>query len=172
MVTEVTTNPDIPFLQVGINSYREPTFYEDSWTIDYKNLCMEYNVDIIKIDGVWMFSKVMSFLSLVFAGAAVLMIWFSVCFIFSQSTWKWIVCELLSATVLKVLSYSWFATSMCGDNNCSLSYGAKADILACLMWFISGILVLLRYPNPKYSSPPIATHTTPSEATTEMPDIT
>ena len=177
MVTEMTTNPDMPFLQVGINRYREASLIDETWDIDYNQLCKDYNEGIVNIDGVWTFSKIMSFLGLIFGGAAVLLIWFSTCFIFSRKTWKIIGGELLTATVFKLLSFSWLATSMCSGNNgqdkCSISYGAKADILACVLWFISGILVLLRYPKPKPANPPSSTIATPSEPpTVEMPDIT
>jgi hypothetical protein len=173
MVTEITTNPDMPFFEVGFSRYREASLINDTWAIDYSQLCKDYNEDIVNVDGIWIFSKMMSFLALVFGGAAVLLIWFSSCFTFSKNTWKWVGCELLTATVFKVLSYSWFATSMCNSNNgqdkCSISYGAKADIVACVMWFISGVLILLRYPNPK-PGPPSSTTTTTSAV--EMPNIT
>ena len=174
MVTEMTTNPDMPFLEVGFNRYREASLNDDgTWAIDYYQLCKYYNEDIVNIDGVWKFSKLVSFLALVLAGAAVLLIWFSSCFIFSRNTWKWIGCELLTATVLKLLSYSWLATSMCRSNTCSISYGAKADIVACVLWFISGVLVLLRYPNPKLANTPTSTNATTSEPSAlEIPDIT
>mmetsp|Transcript_11643 Transcript_11643/g.16681 ORF Transcript_11643/g.16681 Transcript_11643/m.16681 type:complete len:228 (+) Transcript_11643:118-801(+) len=181
IVTEVTTNPSMPFLEVGMNQYREASLNDnDTWEIDYNQLCKYYNEDVVNIDGVWKFSKIMSFLALVFAGAAVLLIWFSSCFIFSPNTWKWVGCELLTATVFKLLSYSWLATSMCRDNSCSISYGAKADIVACVTWFISGVLVLLRYPMPKAANNNASTanestntDATPSEPSAiEMPDIT
>eukprot|EP00986_Skeletonema_menzelii_P004418 scaffold1485_cov147-Skeletonema_menzelii.AAC.5 len=71
MVTEITTNPDLPFLEVGLNRYREASLKDDdTWEIDYNQLCKYYNEDIVNIDGVWKFSKMMSFLALVFAGAA------------------------------------------------------------------------------------------------------
>lgn len=186
IVTEVTSNPDIPFLEVGMNHYREASLNDnDTWEIDFNQLCKHYNEDIVNIDGVWKFSKMMSFLSLVFAGAAVLLIWFSSCFTFSPNTWKWVGCELLTATIFKILSYSWLATSMCRNNTCTISYGAKADIVACVTWFISGVLVLLRYPRPKTANndantantntanEPTNTDSTPSEPSAiEMPDIT
>ena len=175
MVTEITTNPDLPFLEVGLNRYREASLKDDdNWEIDYNQLCKYYNEDIVNIDGVWKFSKMMSFLALVFAGAAVLLIWFSMCFIFSPNTWKWVGWELLTATVFKSLSYSWLATSMCRNNSCSISYGAKADIVACVTWFIAGVLVLLRYPSPKQpANPSPNTNATSSEpSTVEMPNIT
>lgn len=166
----------MPFLQVGINSYREASYNDETWTLDYSQLCQNYNEDIVNIDSVWIFAKTMSFLSQVFAGAAVLLIWFSSCFTFSRNTWKLIGCELLTATIFKLLSYSWFATSMCindGQNNCSMSYGTKADIVACSLWFIAGILVLLRYPPPKSAnSSPSTTATSPESPALEMPDMT
>ena len=162
----------MPFLEVGLNRYREASLKDDdTWEIDYNQLCKYYNEDIVNIDGVWKFSKMMSFLALVFAGAAVLLIWFSLCFIFSPNTWKWVGCELLTATVFKLLSYSWLATSMCRNNSCSISYGAKADIVACVTWFIAGVLVLLRYPRPKQPANP-STNTNAEPDAVEMPNIT
>ncbi|KAL7445401.1 hypothetical protein ACHAXM_009799 [Skeletonema potamos] len=173
MVTEITTNPDMPFLEVGLSRYREASLIDDTWTIDYNQLCKDYNTDIVNVDGVWIFSKMTSFLALVLAGAAVLLIWFSSCFVFNKNTWKWVGGELLMATVFKLLSYTWLATSICNSNNgqdkCSISYGAKADIVACVMWFTSGVLVLLRYPNPKPDTYSSAVTTT---SAVEMPDIT
>eukprot|EP00984_Skeletonema_dohrnii_P030101 scaffold21263_cov122-Skeletonema_dohrnii-CCMP3373.AAC.2 len=65
IVTEMTTNPDMPFLEVGLNRYREASLNDDgTWAIDYYQLCKYYNEDIVNIDGVWKFSKVMSFLAL------------------------------------------------------------------------------------------------------------
>ena len=155
-------------------TYREASLNDnDTWEIDYNQLCKYYNEDIVNIDGVWKFSKIMSFLALVFAGAAVLLIWFSSCFTFSPNTWKWVGCELLTATIFKLLSYSWLATSMCRYNSCSISYGARADIVACVTWFISGVLVLLRYPSPKTANTPTNTNATPSEPSAlEIPNIT
>jgi hypothetical protein len=188
MVTDITSNPDMPFVEVGLTYYREPSLTdEDTWAIDYNQVCKNYNVDIVDIDGVWVFTKITSFLSLVFGGAGVLLIWFSTCFIFSKKTWRWVGCELLTATLFKLLSFSWLATRMCttNGNNCSINYGVRADIVACVMWFVSGVFVLLRYPNPKGVDTPVSNPSSsfwvanpesnpssnPATSEVEMPDI-
>jgi hypothetical protein len=173
IVADITTNPEMPFLEVGLARYREAFLINDTWTIDYNNQCKDYNVDIVTIGGVWRFSRITAFLALVFGGAGVLLIWFSSCFIFSKKAWKWVGCELLTATLFQLLTFSWLANGMCSGNNgedkCSISYGAKAAIVTCVVWFVAGICVLFRYPSPKLLSNQTTSATSSS---VEMPVIT
>eukprot|EP00585_Thalassiosira_rotula_P007861 CAMPEP_0196156304 /NCGR_PEP_ID=MMETSP0910-20130528/42129_1 /TAXON_ID=49265 /ORGANISM="Thalassiosira rotula, Strain GSO102" /LENGTH=214 /DNA_ID=CAMNT_0041420719 /DNA_START=70 /DNA_END=714 /DNA_ORIENTATION=- len=159
IVADITNNPKTPFIDAGFNHYREPLYnaVTGEWGFDFTLPCQEYNTDIVNIDGVWGFARFASFLSLVFGGGGALFIWFSMCFTFRKNTWRWAGYELLSATILLVLSYTWFATEMChgnwesGQDKCSMHYGARADILACILWAVSSVLIFCKYPTEKRS---------------------
>lgn len=143
------TDPSVPFLEVGFNQYRKPTKGDDGeWYISYTTGCEDYNTDAINIDGVWRFAKITGFLSLVLGGAGALFLWFSSCFRYSKTTWRWSGYELAFATIMQLLTYSWFGTNMCqGDGDrCALAYGSKADILTLILWFISAVLIFAKLP--------------------------
>ncbi|EED94413.1 predicted protein [Thalassiosira pseudonana CCMP1335] len=146
---------DIPFLDVGFNQYREPLQHptEGTWYVDYRLNCDPYNTDVVNIGGVWSFSKVMAFLSLVFGGGGSLFLWFSTCFIFTKGTWRWAGCELVAATVCQSLSFVWFKVDMChgndGQDKCELNYGSKANILASVFWLASVVCIFGKYPKAK-----------------------
>lgn len=155
IVADITNNPSTPFIHAGFNHYREPNLntVTGEWKMDFNLPCREYNTDIVAVDGVWVFAKITSFLSLVFGGSGALFIWFSSCFVFRKNTWHWAGYELLIATSLLTLTYSWFATSLChgndGKDNCTMQYGARADILACVLWATSVLLIFCKYPAEK-----------------------
>eukprot|EP00970_Alexandrium_tamarense_P005710 scaffold933_cov190-Alexandrium_tamarense.AAC.30 len=155
IVADITNNPDIPFLDVGFNQYREPLQHptEGTWYVDYRLNCDPYNTDVVNIGGVWSFSKVMAFLSLVFGGGGSLFLWFSTCFIFTKGTWRWAGCELVAATVCQSLSFVWFKVDMChgndGQDKCELNYGSKANILASIFWLASVVCIFGKYPKAK-----------------------
>ncbi|KAL7472148.1 hypothetical protein ACHAXS_012498 [Conticribra weissflogii] len=152
IVTEITNNTTVPFLDVGFNQYRVPELdsVTGQWIVDYRLPCEDYDEDFVKMDGYWKVSKGTAFLSLVFGGGGALFLWFSSCFVFSRGTWRWAGYELLAATIFQALSFLWFLTSMChgsdGTDSCSLYYGSKTDILAANFWGISVLLIFGRYP--------------------------
>lgn len=123
------------------------------WFIDSRIKCEQYNTDIVNIDGVWTFAKITAFLALVLGGGGAMFIWFSSCFVFKKNVWQWAGYELLIATILQALTFSWFATSLChgndGQDKCTLQYGSQADILACSMWAVSALLIFVKYPSEK-----------------------
>ncbi|KAL3780489.1 hypothetical protein HJC23_012574 [Cyclotella cryptica] len=176
IVAELTSNPRIPFLDVGFNQYRVPTEDNGEWYSDYRFGCYEYNSDVVNIDSVWTFAKVMGFLSLVFGGGGALFLWFSSCFLFSKSTWRWAGYELLLATVFQALTFSWFGTEMCHGNDnqnaCTLYYGSKADFLTLSCWLVSSAFVFAKYPSPKSGnernneSPPVPSELEMAETAT------
>lgn len=148
---DLTNNPGIPFLDVGFNQYRVPTEDNGEWFTDFRFGCYDYNTDVVNIDTVWTFAKVMGFLSLVFGGGGTLFLWFSCCFLFSKSTWRWAGYELLLASIFQVLTFSWFGTEMChgsdSQNTCTLYYGSKADFLSLTCWLVSAAFVFAKFPS-------------------------
>lgn len=152
IVTEITNDPNVPFLDVGFNQYRVPELdsVTGRWIVDYRLPCEDYDEDFVNMDGYWKVSKGTAFLSLVFGGGGALFLWFSSCFVFSRGTWRWAGYELLAATIFQALSFLWFLTSMChgsdGKDSCYLYYGSKTDILAASFWGVSVLLIFGRYP--------------------------
>ena len=152
IVTELTNDPQIPFLDVGFNQFRSPELdpITSQWVVDYRLPCQDYNTDVVEMDAFWKVSKGTAFLSLVFGGGGALFLWFSSCFVFSRGTWRWAGYELLAATICQALSFLWFKTSLChgseGMDNCSLYYGSKTDILACCFWGVSVLAIFGKYP--------------------------
>lgn len=103
----------------------------------------------MSIDGAWTFAKIAGFVSLVLGGAGALFLWFASCFKYSKTTWRWAGYELVVATILQLLTYSWFGTSMChgGGDRCALAYGSKADILTLVLWLVSSASIFVRFPS-------------------------
>ncbi len=145
-VAEITTNPNVPFIYVGFKSFREPRLKDGEWIKDISIPCSEYNVDSVNKDGAWFFAYCAAFLGLVLGGGGAMFIWFSSCFIFEKNVWRWVGYELLAATFLQSLTYTWFATALCKSNECRMEYGARADLVATILWLTSTLCIFCRYP--------------------------
>ncbi|KAL7542303.1 hypothetical protein ACHAXR_011663 [Thalassiosira sp. AJA248-18] len=150
IVADITNNPEIPFIDAGFRHYREPKYQNSEWVVNSTFPCEPYNTDIVSIDGVWSFANITSFLSLVFGGGGAIFIWFASFHVFTKETWRWAGYELLVAIALQALTYSWFATGICDENTCSMHYGARADILACVLWAVAMLFIFCHYPKEKH----------------------
>jgi hypothetical protein len=151
-VAELTNDPTVPFVEVGFHQYRIPSEGDNGeWTVSYVDGCEDYNTDVVDVNGVWTFAKITGYVSLVLGGAGALFLLFSCCFLHSKTTWRWAGYELLVATVMLLLTFSWFGTSMCrGDGDkCTLSYGSKADRLTLILWVVSTTMIFARFPSPR-----------------------
>jgi len=151
IVNQLSSVPDVPFLDVGFNQFRTPTRMTDgTWVVDYRSPCEDYVGDFAEADIFWKFAKGTGFLSLIFGGGGALFLWFSSCFVFSRGTWRWAGYELLAATVFQLLTFMWFNTAIChgndGEDSCSLFYGSKTDILASCFWAVSVFAIFYKYP--------------------------
>jgi len=122
-------------------------FTTPSWIGAGGGACTEYPQEQL-FDTVWKSAQAFAFLALVLGGGGTIFAWCSTCFVFSRVTWRWTGYELILASICQGLVYLWFQTQMCSWNTCSMSYGAKSDLLAVTLWFVSGIMVLCRYPMP------------------------
>lgn len=149
-VADITNNPNIPFIDAGFTRYRKPTIDTTSgeeWGLNLNIPCEVYNTNVVPIDAAWNFSKVAAFLSLMLGGAGAMFLWFSSCFVYKKNVWRWAGYELLSAAILQALTFVWFATELCQTNTCSLQYGARADILACILWGAAAFIIFCKYPS-------------------------
>ena len=145
-VAEITNNPDVPFINVGFKSFREPTLEDGEWINNFSMPCLEYNDDSVNKDGAWFFAYGTAFLGLVLGGGGAMLVWFSSCFVFEKNVWRWVGNELLAATILQSLTYTWFATTLCKSNECRMEYGARADLVATILWSTSTLCIFCRYP--------------------------
>lgn len=172
IVADITNNPLVPYIHVGLSHYREPTYNKDDgeWYVDETLPCQAYNTDVVDIDGVWTFAKITSFLSFVFGGGGALFICFSSCFVFRKETWRWAGYEMLMATLSGALSFTWFATSLCGENKCDMQYGAFVDIIACVSWALSVLFIFCHYPAEIKSPQAVNSIQPPPPAQFEMSD--
>mmetsp|Transcript_3410 Transcript_3410/g.5047 ORF Transcript_3410/g.5047 Transcript_3410/m.5047 type:complete len:255 (-) Transcript_3410:127-891(-) len=140
-----------PFAEVGLSAYRLPVYNQESntWTEPLRGACLMYPPSI-PIDGTWKFAKGCAFFALVFGGGGALFLWFSSCFVFGPGTWRWAGYEVLIASILQTLAFTFFNTAMCktNDSHCSLFIGSKLDIMASVFWFASAMSIFLKYPNP------------------------
>jgi hypothetical protein len=152
------TSRQIPFLQFGLTQFQEPKLilggdaaasptaanYTIAWGY---GRCQEYPEEQL-VDTAWSAARAFAFLALVLGGGSTVFMWCSTCFVFSKVTWKWTGYGLLLATVCQSFVYVWFSTQLCSWNTCTLSYGAKADMGAAILWCIAGWMILARYPVP------------------------
>ena len=141
-----------PWLEFGIGAYRAPALVnvneeDQEWVTSFGGSCTLYPPEFM--DTAWTTSRVFSFLSLVLGGGGTLFLWCSTCFIFGRGTWRWTGYEILLASSCQGLSFLWFMTEICQWNQCSLFWGSKADIAACILWLVGGMLVICRYPQPE-----------------------
>ena len=126
---------------------------DGEWVLDFTIPCERYNTDVVNIDPIWYFAYSTSFVSLIMGGSGAMFIWFSSCFVYKRNIWRWAGYELLAATVLLALTYTWFASELCQSNNCEMFYGARADILACSLWAIATLLIFCKYPTVRIKRP-------------------
>lgn len=149
VVDEVSITP-VPFIQVGLQAYRLPHLDTEtqSWHASRTGECILYP-STIDIDGIWKLSNGFSFVAMVLGGGATFYLWISTFCRFSRGSWRWAGYEIAAACLFQVLSFAWFATDLCQRNQCSLSNGAKADIVAATFWLVAAILVFAHYPIPK-----------------------
>lgn len=87
-VSILTGSDKIPYLEVGFNAYRAPTFNTETgdWQVMYSGRCEEYPGEVPDIW--WKISKALSFIALVLGGGGALFLWFSTCFVFGPGTWR------------------------------------------------------------------------------------
>lgn len=153
IVAELTnSNLQFPYLEVGFNAFRAPLpIGGNEWAVDYTSKCLDYDPDVVSMDGYWNAAKIFQFLSLVFGGGGSLFLWFSSCFLFSPATWRWAGYEVVAAFLFQSLAFLWFRTDMCrGDgNSCALFFGSKTDIVAAVFWLVSALAIFLKYPAPQ-----------------------
>ena len=151
IVQEIATQPNAPYLEAGRNAYREPYYNakSDSWKTEYVGQCLIYPEDQVDMDTYWTVSKGLDFASIVLGGTGTLFLWFSACCVFSRGTWRLAGCQVLLACLFQAASFLWFRTSLCEENTCELFWGSKADIGACVLWFLAAMLIFCHYPVPK-----------------------
>jgi hypothetical protein len=149
IVSQLASNSLVPWLEFGIGAYREPVLLSDGITYDtsFDGECLLYPDDLV--DPAWMAARAFAFLALVMGGGGTILVWFSTCFVFSKGTWRWSGYELLAASLCQGISFCWYLTQICSWNTCSMFWGSQADIIATVLWFVCGMLILLRYPPPK-----------------------
>jgi hypothetical protein len=128
-------------------TFREPTLKSDGdWSIDNSTPCLEYSIDSVNKGTTWYFAYCTAFLGLVLGGGGAMFILFSSCVVFEKNVWRWAGSELLVATIFQSLTYTWFATSLCKSNECRMEYGARADLVATILWLTSALCIFCRYP--------------------------
>jgi hypothetical protein len=148
IVSQLASNSLVPWLEFGIGAYREPVLLNDgTYESSFDGECLLYPDDLI--DAAWTTSRAFAFLALVMGGGGTLFVWFSTCFVFSKGTWRWSGYELLAASLCQAIAFCWYSTQICSWNTCSMFWGSQADIVATVLWFVCGMLILLRYPPPK-----------------------
>jgi hypothetical protein len=143
-------NADTPYVEVGLQAYRIPNYdvITDEFDVVYSGECIEYPASI-NIDGTWKAAKGFQFAALVLGGGATFYLWISTCCRFSRGSWRWAGYEVLLASIFQALSFIWFRTEMCQENECELFYGSKADIIAAVFWFVSALGIFCYYPTPR-----------------------
>ena len=147
-MTQLASSNKVPYLEFGIGAYREPILLEGQWKVDYGTTCSSYPFEI---DGAWKASKAFYFLALVIGGGGTVFLWCSTCFVFSRGTWRWSAYEIVAASLCQLLGFLWFRNAICQDssNSCQLGAGSKGDVAATILWIISALLALCKYPSPK-----------------------
>ena len=148
IVNEVSI-AEVPFLQVGLQAYTEPIYNVETmqWDTSRTGQCIEFPTTVT-MDIPWKLSNGFSFVGLVLGGGATFYLWISTCCRFSKGSWRWAGYEILATCLFQLLSFLWFATDMCQNNKCELSYGSKTDILATSFWLVAALLIFCHYPKP------------------------
>lgn len=151
-VSQLSSNPDVPWLEVGLGAYREPVLNTKTghWEVVYTGQCYQYPYNIPQ-DGYWNAARGFDFFALVLGGGGTFFLWFTSCCVFSPGTWRMTGYEVLLAAIFQSLSFLWFMTAMCTQSGgtCELFWGSKADIIAASFWFVSAMSIFCYYPAPK-----------------------
>lgn len=150
------TNNNVPWLEVGISAYREPSLNTQTgtWQTVFTGACLPYpetESNNPQNDPSWQASKAFDFVALVLGGAGTFFLWFATCCVFSKATWRWAGYEVLLAAIAQCLSFLWFNNAMCqnSSNHCDLFWGSKADIVSSVFWTVAALSILCHYPTPK-----------------------
>jgi hypothetical protein len=152
IVQTIADDDHIPWLEVGFAAYRKPYYdkKEGEWMVGYTRKCQDYPTELLEMDAAWKSAKGFAFLALVLGGGGALFLWFSGCCVFSKATWRMVGFEVLLAGVFQCLAFLWFQNSICHyKNQCTLSFGSKADIVAAVFWMVSAAAIFYRYPVPQ-----------------------
>lgn len=149
VVQDLAFISDAPWIEVGMSAYRIPQYEttEEKWFIDYKEDCIGYGS--YSVGFAFEAARIFSFLALVFGGGGALFLWFSSCFVFGPSTWKWAGYEVAAAVFFQLLAFSWYGSNLCKNgNSCSPHYGSNSDIIALIFWSCAAVLIFRKYPTP------------------------
>ena len=148
-VALIAANPNVPWLEMGIQAYREPQLVNGEWQVRYGGRCLEYPDDAVlrtTEDPYWKASKAFSFLALVLGGGGTFFLWFCSCCVFSRGTWKWAGYEVGLASIFQAASFCFFSTELCKENDCELFWGSRSDIAAAVLWFTTAVCIFIYYP--------------------------
>jgi hypothetical protein len=121
-----------------------------NYTVTVMGSCTRYPEEAVAslMDAAWSAARASTFLALVVGGGGTLFVWCAACFVFSRVTWRWTGRAILLASLCQAGSFAWYATQLCGWNSCSWSYGTTSNLLATLLWSVSGLMMVCRYPPP------------------------
>lgn len=151
------TNKNIPWMEVGFNSYRIPTYYgNNQWQIYYSDECIPFpsimgNIEWTS-DSYWQLGSFMSTTSTIVGGGGCLFLWVvAVGLVVSKSTWRWGGLTFMIATFCNILSFLWFENSRCSEEGtqCYLLYGSKANIASIFLYTAASLSIFTKYPDPK-----------------------
>lgn len=151
------TNRNIPWIEVGFNSYRIPKYYGDNqWQVYYVDECITLPSQVDNIewtsDPYWQFGSVMSVISTIVGGGGCLFLWIvAVGLVVTKSTWRWVGFKCMIASFCSTLSFLWFLNQRCSHegSECHLLYGSKANIASLFLYAASSLSIIAKYPEPK-----------------------
>lgn len=153
IVEQLALSPDVPWLEVGIQGFRQPRYVKesDSWQVTLTGQCLVYDPEYLDTsnDPFWKASKAFSFLALVLGGGGTFFLWFSTCCTFSRGTWRWAGYEVLLAAIFQACSFVFFQTELCRENTCELFWGSRTDIMGAVFWFVAALCIFCYYPPPQ-----------------------
>jgi hypothetical protein len=153
IVAELTTAGEIPppWLEFGIGAYRSPIVSlddADAWYSDSSQECQLLEETLM--DTAWTTARTFAFLALVIGGGGTVFLWASTFFVFSRGTWRWTGYLLLIGSLCNAMTFLWFQSGICVWNTCTMFWGSQVDIVASVMWFLGGLLIVCKYPIPKH----------------------
>ena len=148
-VESITSSDILPFLEVGLSRYRSPMYYSDEneWNLVFTDICHDYpNKDWLQELARWLV-----FASAIIGGSLALFLWCSTCFSFSIRTWRFCAFEAFLAAMLRSGSFLFLLSPVCSDSEstCTLSFGAKMDVVAIGLWVVTTLVMGVHYAEPQ-----------------------
>lgn len=158
-IVRTLTNSSAPYILVGPEGYRTPSFDESMETWIHKTItsdstneisdeCLPLDPEIFEKDTQWNVAVNLNLTAFVLGTIAAILSLPLIFVEYHRLAWRFVGWVYMFACASQACSLIWFLTEICDDNTCQLFWGSKADMLSIVLWYLAAFIMLMWFPKP------------------------